>query len=726
MAINQGINIEAKVTGVERTEKLARALDMVAKHSEKNKKTRLSSYFNQNEKALSRVNREMQRNLVLQQQSGKSTRRMELGFQQAGYQFQDLVVQLQGGVNPFVAISQQGSQLASFFAGPWGASIGLAIAALGALGTAFMATREEVKELSESFDDLGKAQQKAEKLTENLARSQVDMVAKYGLLADKVREYNVEVAKKSISDIEDFFDATEKKVTKTAKKLGRAISSDIFKGFDIQKEGENFFGIDIYSEEQEAGLKRLRLYLEMLSKAKGPKEQYEMLLLVRSQVKDLGGDFEKVFGKDAVGEIADYNTQLTEAEDALKNLTAATKGMSRDTGNMLLLLETGLITIKDLMPPIEDGMFKTKEEAKSLADAFKDAAKEAREIAKAVDKFYDKMRSEQSTVAGLKAQLEVLKSGGTQYEARAAGAGTSLREDLMKDPVTQEILRTGSAGEVATLLKNIESRVSTVEQKELLKGQISALTGGSRKAEQKGDQYEEFLRKQRAELELKKKNVLLTDEVIARNEYEFKLRDKAEQLKVSVNEEEMNRLMALYDQTVKLGQQRQIMDSVQDNVENMLMTIVDGTSSIEDAFKSMLRSIILEIYQQMVARQAASFITSMIFGAANGAVMSRGNVTPFASGGVVNGPTLFPMSNGTGLMGEAGPEAIMPLKRGKDGKLGVEGGSTTIVQNINVSTGVQQTVRTEIKSLMPQIADAAKGAVVDAKRRGGSYGRVFN
>lgn len=59
---------------------------------------------------------------------------------------------------------------------------------------------------------------------------------------------------------------------------------------------------------------------------------------------------------------------------------------------------------------------------------------------------------------------------------------------------------------------------------------------------------------------------------------------------------------------------------------------------------------------------------------------------PFANGGVVSGPTTFPMRGGTGLMGEAGPEAIMPLSRGADGKLGVrmQGQSaTTVVMNIS-------------------------------------------
>lgn len=59
-----------------------------------------------------------------------------------------------------------------------------------------------------------------------------------------------------------------------------------------------------------------------------------------------------------------------------------------------------------------------------------------------------------------------------------------------------------------------------------------------------------------------------------------------------------------------------------------------------------------------------------------------GRVTPFAEGGVVAAPTYFPMAGGTGLMGEAGAEAILPLKRGADGALGVAaegGGGTTVI-----------------------------------------------
>jgi phage-related minor tail protein len=60
-------------------------------------------------------------------------------------------------------------------------------------------------------------------------------------------------------------------------------------------------------------------------------------------------------------------------------------------------------------------------------------------------------------------------------------------------------------------------------------------------------------------------------------------------------------------------------------------------------------------------------------------------VTPFAQGGVVATPSYFPMRGGLGLMGEAGPEAILPLARGPDGKLGVRaggGGGTSVVFNV--------------------------------------------
>lgn len=59
-------------------------------------------------------------------------------------------------------------------------------------------------------------------------------------------------------------------------------------------------------------------------------------------------------------------------------------------------------------------------------------------------------------------------------------------------------------------------------------------------------------------------------------------------------------------------------------------------------------------------------------GADKGLVAAMSDIRPFASGGVIASPTYFPLGSGTmGLAGEAGPEAILPLARGADGRLGV-------------------------------------------------------
>lgn len=76
-----------------------------------------------------------------------------------------------------------------------------------------------------------------------------------------------------------------------------------------------------------------------------------------------------------------------------------------------------------------------------------------------------------------------------------------------------------------------------------------------------------------------------------------------------------------------------------------------------------------------------------ITGSANGNLLQMGRIQPFAAGGIVNSPVLFALRGGTGLMGEAGPEAIMPLARGADGKLGVRsGGSGTTHVTVNIAT----------------------------------------
>lgn len=74
-------------------------------------------------------------------------------------------------------------------------------------------------------------------------------------------------------------------------------------------------------------------------------------------------------------------------------------------------------------------------------------------------------------------------------------------------------------------------------------------------------------------------------------------------------------------------------------------------------------------------RSSGTILSNLFSGLFNekGNAFSGGHVTAFAQGGIVNSPTMFPMSGGkTGVMGEAGAEAIMPLRRMANGRLGIE------------------------------------------------------
>ncbi len=121
--------------------------------------------------------------------------------------------------------------------------------------------------------------------------------------------------------------------------------------------------------------------------------------------------------------------------------------------------------------------------------------------------------------------------------------------------------------------------------------------------------------------------------------------------------------------------------------------IIQG-QSFGDVLKSLALSLSKSIFNAALkpVENALGSMVGGLFGDmafAKGGVIGQGSVMPFAKGGVISSPVNFPMAGGkTGLAGEAGSEAIMPLTRGADGRLGVQaaGAAPPVSVTVNIST----------------------------------------
>jgi len=171
--------------------------------------------------------------------------------------------------------------------------------------------------------------------------------------------------------------------------------------------------------------------------------------------------------------------------------------------------------------------------------------------------------------------------------------------------------------------------------------------------------------------------------------------------------EETSRMAASFSSTLasvrdSLGQTTRDLGDLKTGFAGGLRSAIDGLvidgDRLSDALKGVGKAMVDTVYKAAMKpvtdqlggllSQGLNAAVSGVMPFANGAPFSQGRVMPFAKGGVVSQATPFPMRGGTGLMGEAGPEAIMPLARGPDGRLGVraDGGSRGPQVTINIST----------------------------------------
>ena len=178
----------------------------------------------------------------------------------------------------------------------------------------------------------------------------------------------------------------------------------------------------------------------------------------------------------------------------------------------------------------------------------------------------------------------------------------------------------------------------------------------------------------------------------------------------------------------ELEQTEIVQDSIKQGIENFsvgvsdaITNMVTGVSSGMDGLKDIVRQSINQIISDIIR---VHLVNKAINAALGFAGLDQFKIGA-ASGGAVQGGRPV-------LVGERGPELIIPksastVRNAHDTRsiMARGGNEVAVYQTINVTTGVQDTVKAEIANLMPQIADAAKSAVLDARRRGGSFSRAF-
>ena len=181
---------------------------------------------------------------------------------------------------------------------------------------------------------------------------------------------------------------------------------------------------------------------------------------------------------------------------------------------------------------------------------------------------------------------------------------------------------------------------------------------------------------------------------------------------------------AYFDTIRDFGKQTQ--DAVSNAFKGMEDALVKFVLTGKLNFKDLARSIIADLTRIAVRAALLNMVSGIPFfdkvtKSEKGNVFAKNKIVPYKYGGIVDRPTIFPMADGMGLMGEAGAEAVMPLKRGRDGKLGVQssGGIGNISVNVNASGSTVEGDSNQAAQLGKMLGMAVQAELIKQKRPGG-------
>ena len=212
---------------------------------------------------------------------------------------------------------------------------------------------------------------------------------------------------------------------------------------------------------------------------------------------------------------------------------------------------------------------------------------------------------------------------------------------------------------------------------------------------------------------------LLRDRAAALDEANKKQKEQEDSFGSNFNE----KIRGYFDSVKNFGAQvgdavTSAFQGMEDALTNFVMT---GKANFQDLANSIIADITRIAIRQAIIKPLVGALFPNLTASAMGNVFAQNGIQKFARGGIVDKPTVFPFANGIGLMGEAGPEAIMPLRRGANGRLGVEasGGTSNVVVNVDASGTNVQGNQPDASQLGRAIGAAVQAELIKQKRPGG-------
>lgn len=702
------------------------------------------------------------------------------GIQQAGYQVSDFFIQMQMGTPIATALGQQGSQLLGSF-GQWGAMLGGLLAVGAATYTIWNQMAGSAETLEDRLKNVGEAASEASQsldkiddmsfdgMFDGLKVSAADIRNEFSMLLDmmtEVEERSLQMRLETIrsaSGLEDYL---------RSYRMRNSILQQTGSGeaeFDYMGLENEFQGRYVNRALSEIGGTTRE---EILATVEAAREKLEIIGYLTPAVQEYLAEVASELGIQKL-----VNEEQKKVNERQKEYTDLVKQTRSTMGEFIAERAAAekkadeehkarIIEIRGIMGQFLAERKAAEEEAARKSDeyianyirlvtepAIAEAEKNREAAAEAVLDLQREMESVMNTIANMNLSAPFINMLGPIQNAINKAKELSNYNGMTSGPEGPKKVPSGLGGEVDILYGNVPPALGggvdmpTSTRPQAPPQGIGGVDWGSGSAGGGGGGAgsEDALKRLREQIKLEAELLGQTEAYarVVRALGDDRQKYSDQEIAAVVREIEMLEL-----KKVAIDQVNQITSTMQSSLEQGFMAMMSGTESVEDAFKKMAYNIIQELYRVLVVQQIVGswnaqtgtgsgivgWVGKLLGGVfANGAAFSGGRVTAFADGGVVTQPSLFPMQNGLGLMGEAGPEAIMPLSRTADGRLGVQvagsastGGDVTVVNNINVPAGAtSEAVRAEVVRMLPTITDATTAAVVRARQRGGSMRDAF-